>query len=147
MLKFLTHKLRTHSLNEENVTEKVGVGAAQSALRREGHTATRKWPPRSREQRRETTAGFHIGRVALRCSNTAVTRRTYSRLTIEYIVMRVTVSGAFGPMSRESGFSVAVSAMVDRGLMQSAEGMLSFAGGGAGLRHRVGRRGGARRHR
>lgn len=27
MLKFLTHKLRTHSLNEENVSEKVGVGS------------------------------------------------------------------------------------------------------------------------
>lgn len=31
MLKFLTHKLRTHSLNEENVSEKVGVAAALPA--------------------------------------------------------------------------------------------------------------------
>lgn len=65
MLKFLTHKLRTHSLNEENVSEKVGVGTAQPALRREGHTATRKWPPRSREQRSGTIAGFHTARLAL----------------------------------------------------------------------------------
>lgn len=28
MLKFLTHKLRTHSLNEDNVAEKVRVGTA-----------------------------------------------------------------------------------------------------------------------
>lgn len=47
MLKFLTHKLRTHSLNEENVSEKVGVAAS----RREGHADTRKWPPRPRENK------------------------------------------------------------------------------------------------
>lgn len=29
MLKFLTHKLRTHSLNEDNVSEKVGVAASR----------------------------------------------------------------------------------------------------------------------
>lgn len=45
MLKFLTHKLRTHSLNEESVSEKVGVGAAYDS---EGHSATRKWPPQNK---------------------------------------------------------------------------------------------------
>ncbi|KOB70882.1 Uncharacterized protein OBRU01_14628 [Operophtera brumata] len=52
MLKFLTHKLRTHSLNEENVSEKVGVAAS----RREGHADTRKWPPRrTRTKKRNET--------------------------------------------------------------------------------------------
>lgn len=50
MLKFLTHKLRTHSLNEDNVSEKVGVAA--SRLRDPKVTAARKWPPR--EQRSGT---------------------------------------------------------------------------------------------
>lgn len=42
MLKFLTHKLRTHSLNEENVSEKVGLPQSRlefaGTKRREGHT-------------------------------------------------------------------------------------------------------------
>lgn len=59
MLKFLTHKLRTHSLNEDNVSEKVGscrpAAAAEQLMyanrRAEGRRA-RKWPPR--EQRSGT---------------------------------------------------------------------------------------------
>lgn len=54
MLKFLTHKLRTHSLNEENVSEKVGVGRLRAA---------KVAPPpengrRSREQRSGTIASL-----------------------------------------------------------------------------------------
>lgn len=59
MLKFLTHKLRTHSLNEDNVSEKVGscrpAAAAEqlkSANRRAEGRRARKWPPR--EQRSGT---------------------------------------------------------------------------------------------
>lgn len=75
MLKFLTHKLRTHSLNEESVSEKVGVGASRLSY-------VKVTPPPengrlAREQRSGTSAGCRAtragpsrcGRPGLACSD------------------------------------------------------------------------------
>ena len=98
MLKFLTHKLRTHSLNEESVSEKVGVGASEHC---EGHSATRKWPPQNKgADRRAPTPS----------------------------------AGPRSGWPRAPGRA-------------GLSWLLVVAGGGARLRHRVGRRGRARRAR
>lgn len=51
MLKFLTHKLRTHSLNEENVSEKVGVGSGRRRSRRHQKMAARSARTKERNAR------------------------------------------------------------------------------------------------
>ncbi|CAD0200124.1 unnamed protein product [Chrysodeixis includens] len=61
MLKFLTHKLRTHSLNEESVSEKVGVGA--SRLRDVKVTPPPENGRLAREQRSGTSAGCRATRA------------------------------------------------------------------------------------
>lgn len=74
MLKFLTHKLRTHSLNEENVSEKVGVAAAlpvrlkvtpppengRPAENKEAQRAMAPGPLRSRTERLKSLLTFFI---------------------------------------------------------------------------------------
>lgn len=129
MLKFLTHKLRTHSLNEDNVSEKVGscrpvvaTEQLESANRRAEGRRARKWPPR--EQRSGTIL-----------DSPATTRRA-RRPQNSFRSFLTTSSG-----KRGTPWGLTGSKMTR--LIEVSDAVLSpacVAGGGARLRHRVRRR-------
>lgn len=78
MLKFLTHKLRTHSLNEENVTEKVGVvdrGSYPLAPTRYPLAVSRHTARRRRSRRHQKMAASSRGAIATATENKGAERR------------------------------------------------------------------------
>lgn len=133
MLKFLTQKLRTHSLNEENVSEKVGV--ASDRLRGVKVTA----PPENGRLAREQRSGTFVDRpaaifVVCRIGDSAVL--SWMNVRCFHVVVVPKLSTATGRTTIAGGAGATATGCLSR--------CLCVAGGGARLRHRIGRRGGPR---